>query len=40
MINVLIADDEHLARESIKYLLKNQDDIGEIIEAENENWKN
>lgn len=37
MISVLVADDEYVARETIKYLLKNQPDIGEIVEAENGN---
>lgn len=37
MINVLIADDEHLARETIKYLLKGQAGIGRVVEAENGN---
>ena len=35
MLKVLVADDEYLARETIKYLLKEQKDIGEIFEAEN-----
>ena len=35
MINVLIVDDETLARENIKSLLKNQSDIKNIFEAEN-----
>lgn len=34
MINVLIADDEYLARESIKLLLQNMPDITNVIEAE------
>ncbi|MEW6981070.1 LytR/AlgR family response regulator transcription factor [Colwelliaceae bacterium 6471] len=34
MINVLIADDEYLARETIKLLLKDQPDIAKVIEAE------
>ncbi|GAB5379901.1 MAG: LytTR family DNA-binding domain-containing protein [Aliiglaciecola sp.] len=37
MLKVLIADDEHLARETIKLLLREQDDIGEIREAEDGN---
>lgn len=35
MIKVLIADDEHLARETIKYLLNNQSEAVEFTEAEN-----
>jgi two-component system LytT family response regulator len=34
MINVLVADDEYLARETIKLLLRDQPDIGQVIEAE------
>ncbi|WP_286234448.1 LytR/AlgR family response regulator transcription factor [Thalassotalea sediminis] len=37
MINVLIADDERLARQTIEYLLKDQQDIGDIFFAENGN---
>jgi len=37
MFKVLIADDEYLARETIKLLLKDQKDISEIFEAENGN---
>ncbi|WP_286270339.1 LytR/AlgR family response regulator transcription factor [Thalassotalea hakodatensis] len=37
MISVLIADDEHLARKTIQYLLQNQADIGDIYFAENGN---
>jgi len=37
MLNILIADDESLARATIKILLKDQNDIGEIYEAENGN---
>lgn len=37
MLNVLIADDEHLARETIKLLLKDQDDITNVYEAEDGN---
>lgn len=35
MINVLVADDEYLARETIKLLLKDLPSIGNVIEAEN-----
>jgi len=35
MFKVLIADDEYLARETIKLLLKDQIDISEVFEAEN-----
>lgn len=34
MLNILIADDEKLARETIKLLLKESPDIGQIWEAE------
>lgn len=37
MFKVLIADDEYLARETIKILLKDQIDISEVFEAENGN---
>ena len=37
MINILIADDEYLARETIKHLLKAQSDIDEVFEAEDGN---
>jgi len=37
MYNVMITDDEPLARESIRLLLNNQTDIGEIIEAKDGN---
>ncbi|GAA6182792.1 MULTISPECIES: LytR/AlgR family response regulator transcription factor [Aliiglaciecola] len=37
MLNVLIADDEYLARETIKVLLSNESDIGNIYEAEDGN---
>jgi len=37
MIKVLIADDEYLARETIKLLLKDQADIAEVCEAEDGN---
>lgn len=33
MLNVLIADDESLARETVKMLLKSLDDVGQIYEA-------
>lgn len=33
----MIADDEHLARETIKHLLKNENDILDVVEAENGN---
>ncbi len=35
MLKVLIADDEPLARQTIKLLLKNQNDISEVLEAAN-----
>lgn len=37
MLNVLIADDEHLARETIKLLLSDQKDIADIYEADDGN---
>ena len=37
MLNVLIADDEYLARETIKLLLKNEADISDVFEADNGN---
>ncbi|WJG08986.1 LytTR family DNA-binding domain-containing protein [Aliiglaciecola sp. LCG003] len=37
MLSVLIADDEHLARETIKLLLKEQADITDVYEAEDGN---
>ncbi|MFA3791735.1 LytR/AlgR family response regulator transcription factor [Aliiglaciecola sp. SL4] len=37
MLNVLIADDEYLARETIKVLLSNETDIGTVYEAEDGN---
>lgn len=37
MLNILIADDEYLARETIKLLLKEQDDVAVIYEAEDGN---
>lgn len=37
MLNVLIADDEMLARETVKLLLENETDIGDILMAENGN---
>lgn len=37
MLKVLIADDEPLARQTIKLLLKDQDDISEVLEAANGN---
>ena len=37
MLNVLIADDEPLARQTIKLLLKDQPDINEVFEAANGN---
>ncbi|WP_448213961.1 LytR/AlgR family response regulator transcription factor [Colwellia sp. MEBiC06753] len=37
MLKVLVADDEPLARETIKLLLKNQPDIGEVLEAQDGN---
>lgn len=37
MINVLIADDESLARETVKLLLKNRKGIGHVFEADNGN---
>ncbi|MFD2166448.1 LytR/AlgR family response regulator transcription factor [Thalassotalea euphylliae] len=37
MLKVLVADDESLARETIKLLLKDQKDIGEVFEAEDGN---
>ncbi len=35
LMNILIVDDETLARENIKSLLKNQSDINNVFEAEN-----
>lgn len=35
MINILVADDERLARENIKILLGEAKDIGDVYEAEN-----
>ncbi len=37
MLKVLIADDEHLARETVKLLLKNIPDVEDIYEAEDGN---
>lgn len=37
MLNVLIADDEPLARQTIKLLLKDQPDINDVFEAANGN---
>lgn len=37
MLNILVADDESLARETIKMLLSSQPDIEQIIEAEDGN---
>lgn len=37
MLNILIADDESLARETIKMLLSNQQDVAKIFEAEDGN---
>lgn len=37
MLNVLIADDEHLARETIKILLGSQSDVDNVYEAEDGN---
>lgn len=37
MLKILIADDESLARETIKILLKSQSDIGEVKEAQDGN---
>lgn len=37
MLNILVADDESLARETIKMLLSSQSDIEQIIEAEDGN---
>ncbi|NMP33405.1 response regulator transcription factor [Thalassotalea sp. M1531] len=37
MLNVLVADDEPLARETIKLLLKDQKDIGHVLEAQDGN---
>lgn len=35
MIKVLVADDEKLARDAVRYLLKNQKDVDVIADAEN-----
>lgn len=37
MLKVLIADDEYLARETVKLLLKNAPDVDEVYEAEDGN---
>lgn len=37
MLSVLVADDEPLARETIKLLLKTQPDIGKVLEAQDGN---
>ncbi|GAA0854067.1 LytTR family DNA-binding domain-containing protein [Aliiglaciecola litoralis] len=37
MLNILIADDEHLARETIKLLLQDQEDVANIYEAKDGN---
>jgi two-component system LytT family response regulator len=37
MLNILIADDESLARETIKMLLSNQLDVAQVVEAEDGN---
>ena len=33
--NVLIVDDEYLARQSVKIMLQKRDSVGEVFEAEN-----
>jgi two-component system LytT family response regulator len=35
MLKVLVVDDEHLARETVKLLLANIDDVAQIYEAQN-----
>ncbi|REL29822.1 LytR/AlgR family response regulator transcription factor [Thalassotalea euphylliae] len=37
MLNILVADDEPLARETIKLLLANQTDVGHVYEAQDGN---